>query len=745
MKIEFIEQDNTFHIQNDRISYVIGLEHGKYLKHCYFGRKLRAYGGSGRQLLYNRAFAATPEPEDVTFSLDTLLQEYPWTGQGDFRSPALEIMTGDGDGVIRPVYEGFRIFDGKPALAGLPSLYVEEESEAKTLELILWEERLQARLHLFYTIYRDHDVVARHAVLENCGAEPFSIERMLSFSMDLPEDDYEVLTLGGSHAHEKNMYRRPVCADAIVTASRRGTSSPQASPFIGLLRSSTTEESGEAIGISLVYSGNFRGSVEVDQYRTLRVQLGINPEGFGWKLAPGEAFTTPEAVMVCSTEGIGGMSRIYHEVFRKRLVRGVYRDQPRPVLLNSWEAMYFDISEEKLLSLAREAKELGIELLVMDDGWFKGRNTETTSLGDWTPDPVKFPSGLDGMIDRICDIGLRFGIWFEPEMISEESSLYREHPDWVIRSSCYRPVESRYQWVLDLSNPRVCEYLVDAVSGILKNRKITYVKWDMNRHLTDPGSLYLGRERQKELSHRYVLGLYQVLEELTGRFPEVLFESCSSGGGRFDAGMLYYMPQTWTSDNTDAVCRLGIQYGTSIQFPAVTMGAHVSASPNHQVGRETPLSTRFHVAMSGNLGYELDVTALSEEERKALAEQTACYRELRETIQFGSFYRIRNPFEGNDAAWSIVSEDGKTVVLMYFRVLSKPAYAVPVIRLCGLDQNGSYRSRNDGRVYGGDELMYAGVSIPREKKDFGSMLMIYDKLQETECQEDKCNGERTEV
>ena len=523
------------------------------------------------------------------------------------------------------------------------------------------------------------------------------------------------------------MYRRPLCADSVTIESSRGTSSPQATPFIGLLSPGTTEEQGEVLGVNLIYSGNFYGCVQCGQYGTIRVQLGINPYQFGWQLAPGTSFCTPEAVLVYSVNGLAGMSNIFHRLYRTRVCRGWYRDRERPVLLNSWEGMYFEINEEKMLTLAEEAAELGIELLVMDDGWFKGRNTDTTSLGDWTEDKKKFPDGLQSLAEKVKQKGIDFGIWFEPEMISRESDLYREHPDWVIRSPLYEPILSRHQLVLDLSNPAVCEYLIEAVSKVLVPGNISYVKWDMNRHLTDLGSAYLDRKNQNELSHRYVLGLYQVMETLTERFPQVLFESCSSGGGRFDAGMLYYMPQTWTSDNTDAVCRLKIQHGTSFLFPTVTMGAHVSACPNHQVGRTTPLATRFAVAAAGNLGYELDLKKLLKEEKKEVREQIAEYKRRRRTVQFGTYYRLADSFQENQSAWNIVSEDGMEVIFTHVQILARSAYRVPVIRLKGLDPDAVYTDCETGQEYGGDELMYAGIRIPRIRQDFSSTTMVLRK------------------
>lgn len=726
MQISFEEEQQVFHLYNDKISYVIQVEKQRYLKHCYYGKRIKRWHSGIKDYYYDRGFCANPIEEDRTFSLDTQLREFPESGQGDFRSPAYELEDRNGDKNARFFYNGYRILSGKIAPDGLPHVYTDADTEAMTLEITLQDKVRNQRILLYYTIYEDA-VVTRFAKWINDGTEPIEICRFLSMNMDLPTQKYDVLTLSGAHTEEKNVYRRPLCADSVTIESSRGTSSPQATPFIGLLSPGTTEEQGEVLGVNLIYSGNFYGCVQCGQYGTIRVQLGINPYQFGWQLAPGTSFCTPEAVLVYSVNGLAGMSNIFHRLYRTRVCRGWYRDRERPVLLNSWEGMYFEINEEKMLTLAEEAAELGIELLVMDDGWFKGRNTDTTSLGDWTEDKKKFPDGLQSLAEKVKQKGIDFGIWFEPEMISRESDLYREHPDWVIRSPLYEPILSRHQLVLDLSNPAVCEYLIEAVSKVLVPGNISYVKWDMNRHLTDLGSAYLDRKNQNELSHRYVLGLYQVMETLTERFPQVLFESCSSGGGRFDAGMLYYMPQTWTSDNTDAVCRLKIQHGTSFLFPTVTMGAHVSACPNHQVGRTTPLATRFAVAAAGNLGYELDLKKLLKEEKKEVREQIAEYKRRRRTVQFGTYYRLADSFQENQSAWNIVSEDGMEVIFTHVQILARSAYRIPVIRLKGLDPDAVYTDCETGQEYGGDELMYAGIRIPRIRQDFSSTTMVLRK------------------
>ena len=725
MNIEFLEQENTFHLYNEQISYLFQIVKGKYLMHCYYGRRLKEYHGSRKNYIYDRGFCSNPDPEDKTFSLDTILREYPDYSHGDFRNPAYVLESEDGDTVTRFYFKEYQIITGKKTPKGLPNLYVESEKEAMTLEIILSDEQLHAELILNYTIYRDYPVITRNVEVYNHSKKKLKIKNLMSMSIDLQESNWDILTLGGSHVNEKNIYRRKVTSDTILIESSRGASSPQSTPFIGLLRSETTEELGEAIGINFIYSGNFTGIVQKNQYGTMRVQMGMNPLTFCWELEEEGRFLSPEVVMVYSTEGLGGMSRCFHQLYRKHICRGIYRDKKRPILLNSWEAMYFDVSEEKILQLAKQAAELGIELLVLDDGWFQGRDSDTTSLGDWVVDLEKFPHGLQYLCDEMKKMGIQFGIWFEPEMISEKSELYKKHPEWVIRSRVYEPIVSRNQYVLDLSNQEVCDYLVEKISKILNKCDISYVKWDMNRHITDIGS---SRERRVgELSHRYILGLYSILEKLNQRFPHVLFEGCSSGGGRFDAGMLYYMPQTWTSDNTDAIARLKIQQGTSVLFPTITMGSHVSQVPNHQVGRITPLDTRFHVAMAANLGYELDVNQLSTEEKNEIKKQIEFYKEIRETVQFGTYYRLVDSFKENAGAWEIVSQDGKEVIVTYVQILSQAAYQVPVIYLKGLDENEKYIEVKSGNSYGGDELMFAGITIPRERCDFKSFLFHFRK------------------
>lgn len=728
VKVQIYKQDNTFILSNDEITYSFSIEKERYLRHRYFGKRINASTNINQPYFFDRGFCSNPFPDERDFSLDTLFQEYPDMNQGDFRSPAYVIQTEDGKRVTRFFYKGYKIIKGKPSLKGLPAIYTENDDEAITLCITLEDEYLKAKINLYYTIFKDFAAICRHVEIVNLGKQNLYLERLMAMSMDFAGTDYDVLTLSGSHINEKNINRRHISADTIVIDSNRGASSPQETPAIFLMEREATENFGQVWGFNFVYSGDFQAVVQTGQYNSVRVQMGMNPLTFGWSLKENESFVSPETVMVYSDEGMNKMSQTFHNMYRKRLCRGVYREKIRPILINSWEAFCFDVDEEKCLSLAKKAADLGIELFVLDDGWFKNRVCDKNALGDWIEDENKFPNGIEHLVKEINKMGMQVGIWFEPEMVSPNSDLYRKHSDWIIRSQNYEPILSRCQYVLDLSNPEVCDYVIESLSKVLGKTNVTYVKWDMNRHITDLGSYYLGKDRQRELSHRYMLGLYHILDELNKRFPNVLFEGCSSGGGRFDAGMLYYMPQTWTSDNTDAVCRMKIQYGTSLLFPPITMGAHVSAVPNHQVGRITPLQTRFIVAMSGNLGYEMDLAQISDEEKEAIKEQIKFYKSIREVIQKGSFYRLKNPQNGNEAAWNFVSEDKKTVIYCYFKILAEPLRVNTPVRLKGLDENGIYKSKTSGICYGGDELMYAGIVSKPILEDFTSCVYVLEKV-----------------
>jgi alpha-galactosidase len=742
MGIFFDESHRIFHLQSLQMSYAIQIVDPGYVAHLYWGKRLRSSNLSYLLQLRERAFAPVPDPQIPALSLDILPQEYPGYGNLDFRAPAYQLQLENGSTVMDLKYSGYEIVKGKPDLTGLPATYVENEAEATTLRLFLTDSHTSLQVVLSYTVYENFNVITRSANFSNHGTESLRLLRAFSANVDFPDADFDLTHLHGSWANEMQLERMPLLSGAQSIMSRRGASSHQHNPFLGLLRKDATEEQGEVFGFNLVYSGNFLAGVEVDQYRTTRVGIGINPFDFCWLLETGESFQTPEVVMVFSTEGLGGMSRTFHKLYRTRLCRGLYRDQERPVLINNWEATYFNFTADSMEQIVTTAGKLGIELFVLDDGWFGKRNDAKSSLGDWVVNRDKLPLGLADLVGRVNQAGLRFGLWFEPEMISSDSDLYREYPDWCLHVPGRKCSEGRNQLILDLSREEVCQAVIRMVTNILNSAPIDYVKWDMNRHMTEIGSAKLPPERQRETAHRYILNLYKIMDKITTAFPHILFESCSGGGGRFDPGILYYMPQTWTSDDTDAVARLKIQYGTSIVYPAIAMGAHVSAVPNHQLHRSVPLEMRGHVASSGNFGYELDLNGLNPAEQELVGNQVAFYKEIRHIVQFGDFYRIISPFEGNETAWIFVTTDKTEAVAFYFRVLAEPNPLLRRLRLKGLDPFKNYRiigadqsyepdqSHEIARIYGGDELMNAGINIPESKMcgDFQSICWRFDVI-----------------
>ncbi|AEM79275.1 alpha-galactosidase [Thermoanaerobacter wiegelii] len=724
MAIYYDEKTKTFHLVAKDTSYVVYVSTYGRLFHVYFGKRIKDESTIHLSSEVEKVYVAVVE-QRRNFSFEVMPQEYPAYGNTDFRSPAYQIQLENGSTISDLRYLSHKIYKGKPKLEGLPATYVENEDEADTLEIELYDKVANLKVNLIYTAFRDYDVITRSVRFENMGKEDIKLLRALSMNVDFSDDKFDMLQLSGAWARERHVIRRPLTLGVQSIESRRGASSHQQNPFIALLRKDADEWHGDVYGFSLVYSGNFLAQVEVDQYKMARVSMGINPFDFSWLLKPGETFQTPEVVMVYSDSGLNKMSNTYHKLYRNRLMRSKFKDKERPILINNWEATYFDFTEEKLKELAKEAKDLGIELFVLDDGWFGKRNSDNSSLGDWFVNKEKIPSGLDGLAKGINSLGLKFGLWMEPEMVSPDSDLYREHPDWCIHVPNRPRSESRNQLVLDLSRKDVQDYIIKVVSDILESANISYVKWDMNRNMTEIGSALLPPERQRETAHRYILGLYRILEEITTRFPDVLFESCAGGGGRFDPGMLYYMPQTWTSDDTDAIERLKIQYGTSIVYPLISMGSHISAVPNHQVNRITPLKIRAHVAMSANFGFELDLAKLSSEEKEEIKKYVEKYKEIRKLVQFGDFYRLLSPFEGNETAWLIVSEDKREFLLYYFRVLGGANEPIKRLYLKGIKPDFNYVLEDDNSVYCGDELMYAGIILPELKGDFQSIMMHF--------------------
>ena len=712
MSIQVNEENLVFHLRTSKTSYIMAVAKGKYLCHVYWGDRLNKEPDLNNGLiLRNICFSANTENEDKSYSLDYACQEYPTGCNTDFRIPAISMEFNDGSRVLELKYDGYELIKGKQKLTGLPATYVEEESEADTINIILRDTVKSIKVILQYTAYNSLDVITRNVKVVNESGEPVRIDRIMSMNVDFEDSGYDMIELSGAWGRERHIERTPLRSGIQAIESRRGASSHQLNPFFALVDKNADESTGRVYGFNFVYSGNFTAGAEVDQLFKTRVFMGINDYDFSWLLEAGEEFQAPETVMVYSGAGLGEMSRTYHKLYRTRLVRGKYRDEVRPILANNWEATYFDFNEEKIVGLAKEAAALGIELLVLDDGWFGRRNGDNCSLGDWYVNKEKLPSGIKGLAEKVNAEGVKFGLWFEPEMVSPDSDLYREHPDWCIHVNGRTRTECRSQLTLDLSRKEVCDYIINAVSGVLDEADIAYVKWDMNRHMTNLGSDGLPPERQKEMPHRYMLGLYRVMEAIVSSHPDVLFESCSGGGGRFDAGILYYMPQTWTSDDTDAIERLYIQYGTSLVYPVSAMGAHVSAVPNHQSGRVTDLKIRGDVAMSGNCGYERDLMKFSEEEKDIVRKQVETYKELRSFVPSADMYRLKSPFEGNDTAWQFISEDKNNVFAAYFRINSKVNPGITRLRLTALEPDALYELEGEDKAYGGDELMNIGIII----------------------------------
>ena len=713
MGILYHESTKEFHLFNSEISYLIKVLRNGQLGQLYFGKKVPQKEDYS-YLLENRyrPVSAYVYDNEYTFSLEHLKQEYPAYGTTDFRLPALEITQPNGSRITDFKYVSHKIYKGKPTLKGLPATYTESEDEADTLEILLRDELLNVEITLLYTIFQKENAIARSARFENKGMETYQITRSMSLSLDLPDDEYEWIQFSGAWGRERYVKTRMLQQGIQSVGSTRGASSHHHNPFVMLKRPTADEFQGEVMGFSLIYSGNFLAQAEVDTYNVTRMMMGIHPLGFSWCLKPKEEFQTPEAVMVYSAEGMNGMSQIFHRLYRTRLARGFWRDRERPVLLNNWEATYFDFTREKLLEIAKNAKEDGVELFVLDDGWFGSRCTETKGLGDWWPNEERLPDGIKGLSQEIEDIGLKFGLWFEPEMVNKDSELYRSHPDWIIQTPDRHPSHGRKQYMLDFSRKEVVDYIYEMVAKILRESKISYIKWDMNRNITECFSAGYGAERQGEIFHRYILGLYDLYDRLNQEFPQILFESCASGGGRFDPGLLYYAPQCWTSDDTDAAERQKIQYGTSYAYPISSMGAHVSITPNHQLNRVTPLKTRGNVAAFGAFGYELDLAKLTKEERDLVKEQIRFVKKYRKLIHTGTFYRLLSPFEGNFTAWMVASEDKKQAIVAYFKTLNDVNQEFRKLRLKGLDQAYLYHMTEEGRETGafyGSELMNIGM------------------------------------
>ena len=726
MSIEFQAKERILHLKAEKCSYALQITPSGHLIHRYWGPRLDSELPEPPYKNYDRAFSPHLVGSDLRGILDMAKFEYPTYGNGDYRDPAIQLLFADGSTVCDLRYKSHSITKGKSALNGLPAVYVEKPEEAETLVIILEDALKKISVELSYSIFPGYNAITRSSRIINGGKESLEILKAASATLDLNPSNYELLQLSGSWARERHVERTALRPGVQGLSSARGASSHQHNPFIAVLEKGATETSGEVFAMNLVYSGNFSAEVEVDQDSMPRLSIGINPFDFRWHLESGESFQTPEAVLVYSSEGLGGMSRIFHKLYRERLCRGKYRDSDRFILINNWEATYFKFNEDLLVGIASEAKKLGVELFVLDDGWFGKRDSDNCSLGDWFADKAKLPDGISGLARKISAIGMKFGLWFEPEMVSPDSDLYRAHPDWCLHVEGRPRTEGRQQLILDYSRSCVRNYIVDVLSKVLGEAPISYIKWDMNRHMTEIGSADLPSSRQRETAHRYMLGLYEVLETLTSRFPNILFESCSGGGGRFDPGMLFYMPQVWASDNSDAISRLKIQYGTSLVYPVSAMGAHVSAVPNHQHHRVTSLEFRGLVSMSGNMGYELDVSKMTDEEKSGVKKQIETCSQIRHTVLHGDQYRLKSPFEGNETAWVFVSSDRKEAVAFYFYTLAEANTRPGWLKLAGLEPARKYRIESTGEIFNGDYLMKVGLMTPsRSSGDFkGAMWRL---------------------
>ncbi len=728
MPIKINNQKDSFIILTDNTEYQIKADKHGVLKHIWYGKRIGEdmeymldypdVGFSGN--IYEKA-------DERGYSLDTMPLEYSGSGIGDFRVSALKIVHNNGAYAVDLRYAGYNIEQGKYSIPGLPAVYA-KENEAQTLELYLKDTASNIMVTLRYGVIPKYDIITRSAVISNKGTTAVRLETALSMCLDIPYGEWDWIHFEGRHAMERMFERAPLFHGVQESSSARGTSSHQQNPSVILCSKDASETYGECYGAALMYSGSFKTQIEYDQVNQTRLVMGINPDLFSWNLETNEDFYTPEVILTYSENGFGQLSHNLHKIIRNNVCRGKYKKAQRPVLINNWEATYFDFNEDKLAEIAKKAAELGADMFVMDDGWFGKRNDDTSGLGDWFVNENKLKGGLKPLVDKIRGMGLKFGIWFEPEMISEDSDLFREHPEWAIRIPDRNPMLGRCQLVLDMTRADVRDYLYSVVSAVLNSADISYVKWDMNRSICDWYSKELTKENMGEMPHRYVLGLYELLERLTSDFPDVLFEGCSGGGGRFDAGMLYYCPQIWCSDDTDAYERTKIQYGTSFIYPISSVGSHVSAVPNHQTGRSMPIESRAVTAMAGSFGYELDLNTLSDNEKEAVKKQIVRFKDYNDLIHNGDYYRLSNPMTDKFAVWQFVSED-KSEILVHGMIYKTEANMLRYpIRLMGLAQDKSYRLEADGKVYTGRALMNGGILLPRSWGDYYPIEMHFTEI-----------------
>ena len=720
MAITFNETTRIFTLTTAHTTYQMQADAQGYLLHLYYGA--RTAGEMDYLLNYgDRGFSGNPNSagSDRTYSLDALPQEYPSLGTGDFRNYALNIENADGSQCCNPVYITHEIAAGKYTLKGLPFVRA-EENEAETLKIILEDPVTKVELHLLYGVLEKEDIITRSVIIKNAGKAPVTVKKAQSACLDFLHGDYDLIKFYGRHAMERNMERMPVSHESTRIGSRRGTSSHQYNPGVILAGKNTNEDSGSCYGMLFVYSGNFLVEAEKDQYDQTRIQMGLTDELFAYSLEAGAEFTAPEVILSYTNKGLSRLSQQYHRCIMNHICQGKYVHANRPVLINSWEAAYFDFTGDTIVELAKEAKALGIDMVVMDDGWFGKRNDDNSSLGDWYVNEEKLGGTLTKLIERVNAEGVKFGIWIEPEMVSEDSDLYREHTELSITIPGRKPVRSRNQLVLDFSRKEVRDELFKRICAVLDQGNVEYIKWDMNRSLAD---IYASN-----VTYDYVLGVYDFLEKLTNRYPDILIEGCSGGGGRFDAGMLYYTPQIWCSDNTDAINRTRIQYGTSFFYPVAAMGSHVSAVPNHQTGRVTSMHTRGVAAMSGTFGYELNPALLNAKEKAEIRAQLAQYREYQELIREGDYYRLSNPFQDNFAAWMVVSDDRSKALVSVIRLTAEANPPAAYVTLKGMEEDAFYREKTTGKVYPGAALMEAGILLPAAVSEYEAYQIELERV-----------------
>lgn len=723
MSIHISKDERLFHLETEKSSYIFRVLENQQLQHLYYGKRIRVKENYENLASYQtRGFEVSYTADEEQIQLSMISNEYASYGKGDFRHPAYQVQDVTGSRITELKYQGYTLSTGKKRLEILPSTFDDEGNRSEVLTITLKDDVIGLVVKLNYTVFPNQNVIVRNVEFINEGASDLKLLKAMSLQLDLSDDEFDFIHFSGAWLRERQLYRTALRPGLQSIDSLRYSSSPQNNPFFMLSRKNTTEESGEVYGFNLIYSGNFQNSVEVDHFSTTRVLVGLNPVEFEYLLEPKMSFMTPEAVMSYSAQGINSLSQQLANFYQDHLVNPHFAKRPRPIVLNSWETMYFNLTTDKVLELARCGQQLGIELFVLDDGWFGHREGDDSSLGDWTTDYRRIPKGVSYIADEIHKMGMQFGLWFEPEMISIDSELYRTHPEWMICTPHRKPSVGRHQYVLDFTNQEVIDYLFDAISKMIHETKLEYIKWDYNRHITDAYTTTLPTTRQMEFGHRYILGVYQLLERLMKAHPEVLFESCSSGGGRFDLGMMYYAPQAWTSDDTDPIERLKIQHGTSYGYSLSMMSAHVSASPNEQSGRRTSLDTRAAVAYFGVFGYELDVTTLDAEEAEKVKEQIRFYKKYRDVFQYGNFYRIRSPFGDDAVDWQVVSKDQSTSILVHTSLTShlNPGYSV--VKFCGLDDGKRYTIAGMDEEFYGDELMNAGIRIVPEEAKVGPVI-----------------------